>query len=245
MPWHGLTRLVALNLAADGVVMNRRVWLVIIVIVLMVAMGGFWQWLAMGDAITPEKLEQWLGETMSLRESWWAPPALMLTYMIGSLIMFPLTILVGATGLIFGPWWGLFYALSGTMVASTATWLLGRLLGRELLTRYGGDRIQRLADSVSRHGIRTMIVFNLLPLAPFTFTNMIAGACRMPYGIYMLGSVIGIVPGLAAVTIAGSRLGELIRSRSLDDLIWLIAAVVGVIVLGLVFRWISRRRQQT
>ncbi|WP_456269512.1 TVP38/TMEM64 family protein [Kushneria sp. AK178] len=224
--------------------MTRRVWLVIFVIVLMGALAGFWQWLAMGDAITPEKLEQWLGETMRLRESWWAPPALMMTYMIGSLVMFPLTILVGATGLIYGPWWGLAWALSGTMVASTATWLLGRVLGRELLTRYGGDRIHRLADSVSRHGIRTMVVFNLLPLAPFTFTNMIAGACRMPYGFYMIGSVIGIVPGLAAVTVAGSRLGELIRSRSLDNLVWLVAAVAGVVALGLFFRWVSRYRQR-
>lgn len=37
--------------------MTRRVWLVIFVIALMGAMAGFWQWLAMGDAITPDSAQ--------------------------------------------------------------------------------------------------------------------------------------------------------------------------------------------
>ncbi|MFC0269731.1 TVP38/TMEM64 family protein [Kushneria aurantia] len=224
--------------------MNRRLWLVIIVITLMAALGGFWQWLVMGDSLNAEKLEQLLSETISLRHTWWAPPLLMVIYPVGSLVLFPLTILVGATGLIFGPWWGLFYAVAGTMVASSATWLLGRMLGRDLLEKYGGERIRKLADSISRYGIRTMILFNLLPLAPFTFTNMIAGAARMPYATYMIGSLIGILPGLAAVTIAGSRLGELLRSRSMGDLLWLGVAIAAVIGLAALTRWIMSRRQR-
>lgn len=224
--------------------MTRRLWPIVLIIALMAALGGFWQWLAMGDALTAERLEELLGETLSLRHVWWAPPVLMLTYLLGSLVMFPLTVLVGATGLIFGPWWGLFYALTGTMMASSGTWLLGRALGRDLLEKYGGARIRKLAGSISRHGIRTMILFNLLPLAPFTFTNMIAGACRMPYPIYMIGSVIGILPGLAAVTVAGSQLGELLQTRSLDNLLWLGVAVAAVVALAALLRWMSTRRQR-
>ncbi|MDZ7809559.1 MAG: hypothetical protein U5L11_04595 [Arhodomonas sp.] len=38
-----------------------------------------------------------------------------------------------------------------------------------------------------------MIVVSLLPLAPFTVTNLVAGAFHLRFRDYMLGTLIGIL----------------------------------------------------
>lgn len=223
--------------------MPKRLWLLILIVVVMAVLGGLWQWLAMGETLTPETLQGVLADTMYLRDTVWAPLVLLAIYAVASVIVFPLTILVGATGLIFGPWLGLAYGLAGTMLASATTYWLGRQLGRDTLERYGGQRINKLAKALADRGIRTMIVFNLLPLAPFTFTNMIAGACHLRFRDYMIGSVIGILPGLAAVTVAGSQLGSLLKANSLSNVLIAVGAlaVAAVVLLGL--RYMAQRRQ--
>ncbi|MCM2129952.1 TVP38/TMEM64 family protein [Larsenimonas rhizosphaerae] len=223
--------------------MPRRLWLIIGLLALLLALGGLWQWLAMGDVLTPGNLRQLLASTLVLRETIWAPLALMALYVVASLVVFPLTVLVGATGLIFGSWWGLAYALAGTMLASAVTYYAGRRLGRDALISHGGERVNKLANGLANRGIRTMIVFNLLPLAPFTLTNMLAGACRLRFGAYMIGSFIGIVPGLAAVTIAGSQLGSLIHSNSRDGLWISIAVIAMAVALLALLGHLARRRQ--
>ncbi|MCM5705417.1 TVP38/TMEM64 family protein [Larsenimonas salina] len=223
--------------------MPRRLWLLITLIALLVGLCGLWQWLAMGDVLTVPNLRELLASGIGLRDAGWAPFALMGIFVVASLLVFPLTLLVGATGLIFGSWLGLAYALTGTMLASAATYYVGRKLGRDALVRYGGSRINALADGLADRGIRTMIVFNLLPLAPFTFTNMIAGACRLRFSAYMLGSFIGILPGLAAVTIAGSQLGELLNAPNLDGLWLTLGIIAAALAILLTLRQMAKRRQ--
>ncbi|RKR06838.1 putative membrane protein YdjX (TVP38/TMEM64 family) [Kushneria sinocarnis] len=222
--------------------MSRRLWLLITIVVLMIALGCLWQWLTMGDTVTPEAMERLLADTMQMREAVWAPVVLLAIYPIAAVIVFPLTVLVGATGLIFGPWWGTGYALAGTMCSSIATYWLGRALGRDVLARYGSERIHGMADALARHGIRTMIIFNLLPLAPFTFTNMVAGACRLRFSEYLLGSIIGIAPGLIAVTVAGSQLGVLLQNHHLGDTGLAIGALIAAVAVLLLLRHLARRR---
>ncbi|WP_106477673.1 TVP38/TMEM64 family protein [Phytohalomonas tamaricis] len=223
--------------------MPRRLWLLVLIVVVMAVLGGVWQWLAMGDNLTPETLQNVLAETMYLRNTVWAPMVLMVIYVVASIVVFPLTILVGTTGLIFGPWLGLAYGLTGTMLASMSTYWLGRKLGRDTLVRYGGQRINKLADALANRGIRTMIVFNLLPLAPFTFTNMIAGACHLRFRAYMIGSFIGILPGLAAVTVAGSQLGSLLQTSSLSNVLLAAGAVAVAAAVLLTLRHLAQRRE--
>ena len=60
--------------------MPRRLWLIIGLLALLLAMAGLWQWLAMGDVLTPRNLRQLLASTLVLRETFWAPLALMALY---------------------------------------------------------------------------------------------------------------------------------------------------------------------
>ena len=108
--------------------------------------------------------------------------------------------------------------------------------------RYGGRHLRGLSGYLSGRGIRTMTVINLLPLAPFTLTNMLAGAFHLNFRDYMIGSTLGIVPGLAAVILLGSQLGALFTAASPQELI--IAGLGLVAGIGLLFvlkRYAARR----
>lgn len=138
-------------------------------------------------------------------------------------------LLVVVTGLLFGPLWGLAYATLGTLTSSVVSYWVGHWLGREALMRYGGRHLRGLSGYLSQRGIRTMTVINLLPLAPFTLTNMLAGAFHLKFRDYMIGSTLGIVPGLAAVILLGSQLGAAFTAASAKELI---LAGVGLTIGG-------------
>lgn len=146
--------------------MSRSLGLLTAVLTLLIALGLLWQWLAMQDLLTVDSLMALAKGSVAWRDAPWAVLVVMAIYAGASLVMFPLSLLVALTGLLFGPWWGFGYALAGTLSASVLTWWVGRKLGRDALLRYGGQRLKGLSRYLSGRGIRTMTVVNLLPLAP-------------------------------------------------------------------------------
>lgn len=224
--------------------MTRRWMIPAVILLTLTVLGVMWQWLAMHDVLTVDALLALAKGSLAWRDEPWAVLVVMMVYAGLSLVMFPLSLLVAATGLIFGPWWGFSYALAGTLSASVLNWWVGRRIGRDALLRYGGKRLHGLSRYLSGRGIRTMTVVNLLPLAPFTLTNMMAGAFRLPFRDYMLGSIIGIVPGLAGVTLLGSQLGQLITADSKTDIFYALGGLVaGIAVLVALKLWADRRKR--
>ena len=209
--------------------------------VILLALGLLWQWLAIEQVLTVDNLRVWFASVAAWRDDPWLVPAIMAAYAAALLMMFPLTLMVVLTALLFGPIWGFFYATLGTLTSSVVSYWVGRRLGREAVVVYGGRRLQRLSRLFIRRGIFTMTWINLLPLAPFTVTNMLAGAFHLRFRDYMIGSTLGIVPGLAAVTLLGSQLGTLIFAASREELFWSLAGLAAAIGLLLGLRSYGRR----
>ncbi|WP_136253331.1 TVP38/TMEM64 family protein [Onishia niordana] len=225
--------------------MPRPLLILLLLLVALLAMGGLWQWLAMHDILTVARLQAIAAGSVAWTQSPWAILLVLAVYAGASLIMFPLSLLVAVTGLLFGPWWGFGYALAGTLAASILTYGVGRRLGREALMRYGGRHLKGLSRYLAGRGIRTMTVVNLLPLAPFTLTNMMAGAFHLRFRDYLIGSIIGIVPGLAGVTLLGSQLGQLVTADNKGELAMALGGIIlGVLVLVGLKRYAARRQQR-
>ena len=224
--------------------MPRPLLLPLIALILLAGLGVGWQWLASEELLTVATLQRLVQGSLAWRDAPWAVLVVMAVYAGASLVMFPLSLLVALTGLLFGPWWGFAYALAGTLGASVLTWWVGRRLGREALMRHGGRHLRGLSRYLSGRGIRTMTLVNLLPLAPFTLTNMMAGAFRLRFRDYMIGSLLGIVPGLAGVTLLGSQLGQLATAESRGELLWAAGGLLaGVALLAGLKAWSDRRRR--
>ena len=73
-----------------------------------------------------------------LRSTWWAPAALILSYLVLCPLGVPASPMMIAGGMVFGPVWGSVYNVTGTFLGGTATYFLGRGLGRGTASAWGG-----------------------------------------------------------------------------------------------------------
>ncbi|WP_252107222.1 MULTISPECIES: VTT domain-containing protein [unclassified Halomonas] len=206
-------------------------------VALLVTLAFGWRWLQHSGYMSAQGLNDAIEYVSRWRDAPWMFAAVLVVYNATLLVMFPLTLLVVATGLLFGPAWGLFYATIGTLSFSVLSYWIGHWLGRDALMDYGGRHLRGLSGYLSKRGIRTMIVINVLPLAPFPLTNMLAGAFHLRFRDYMIGSTIGIVPGLAAVILLGSQLGALLTAASKRE----VAFALGGLALGAVLLYALKR----
>ncbi|WP_104204683.1 TVP38/TMEM64 family protein [Billgrantia saliphila] len=225
--------------------MPRSVLLALASLAVLVPLGLLWQWLAANDLLDANTLLALMQGSLAWRDTPWAGAVVVSAYLVASLTMFPLSVLVVLTGLLFGPVWGFIYSFIGTLAGSVVTFWLGRRLGRDALLRHGGTRLHGLSRYLAGRGIRTMTLVSLLPLAPFTLTNMMAGAFHIRFRDYMLGTIIGLTPGLAGIILLGSQLGTLLTAEDRHELAWAAGGIVaGLALLYGIKRWADRRRQR-
>jgi phospholipase D1/2 len=88
----------------------------------------------------------------------------------------------------------------------------------------------------------------LMPVAPFTLVNLVAGAIRIPLLDYMVGTALGLAPGLVLMTALGDRLLRILTEPSLNDIIGFVVVLIawGGLSFGLqtLIKWIRRRMAQ-
>lgn len=200
-------------------------------IAVLIVLAILWRYLVSTGILTVDRLVSWVSRLDAVRTSHWVIPGIAVVYVISLLLAFPLTVLVVLTGIVFGPWWGLLYAAVGTLSSSVVTFWIGHFIGREALERHGGRHLNAMSSYMGQRGIRTMVLINLLPLAPFTFTNLMAGAFNMHFGRYLLGSTIGILPGLTFVTVLGGQASRIVRAENREEFLLAIAIFVIVAIM--------------
>lgn len=221
--------------------MGYRKHIAVLLLLGVALLGIVWRWLSLEGWLSTEMLAQQLSAVREWHGNPLLIPGVMMFFSVLLLTLFPLTILVALCGLLFGPQWGLFYATLGTLSSSVVSYFVGRGLGQNWLHRHGGRRLRIASRYLGERGIRTMTVINLLPLAPFTVTNMLAGASHIRFRDYLIGSTLGIVPGLAVVTLLGSQIGALLTATDKQDIA---LALGGVALCLLAWRLIRSRSKR-
>ncbi|MBR7985810.1 VTT domain-containing protein [Burkholderia cenocepacia] len=163
-----------------------------------------------------------------------APVLLLAAYVVAATCAVPITLLIAATGLVFGAWPGFAYAGVGSMAAAAATYALGRWLGRDAVRRLAGPRANRLSEHIGRRGVVAMAVLRLLPIAPFTVVNLVAGASHIGLRDYLIGTALGMLPGIVLTVTFAHQLTAALSHPGPGAFAWLAAiglALVGVSIL--------------
>jgi uncharacterized membrane protein YdjX (TVP38/TMEM64 family) len=219
---------------------RSHVALIVTLLVAILALAMAWRWSPLKEWVNVETLTA-LG--VELRQSPGAPFLALGTFVVAGLVAFPLTVLIIVCGLVFGPWQGFLYSLVGALLSATLTFSLGHFLGRNTVRRFAGRKLGELNRRLARRGLMTIIIVRIIPLAPFTVINMVAGASRIRFRDFVLGSAIGLLPGITGMSIFTDRLAAAIEKPSIFAFA-VLAAVVGVLIVsgwGL-WRWEDRRR---
>jgi uncharacterized membrane protein YdjX (TVP38/TMEM64 family) len=130
-----------------------------------------------------------------------ALPAVILAFAALAFLGVPQVVLIAAAVAAFGPWTGLAYSWTGTMVSALMGFVLGRTIGTRLIEGWPGA--QRFADLIGRNGFMASLVVRLAPFAPFVLVNITAGVTSMSILAFASGTAIGILPKIAVIAFAG------------------------------------------
>lgn len=178
-----------------------------------------------------------------LREVPLTPLWVMLAFVLGGLLMVPVTLLIAATGIVFGIFPGAWYAMAGALLSAAAGYFAGMMLGRDAVRRLMGARIGRLSVRIARRGVIAMIIIRTLPLAPYGVVNIVAGASHIRWRDYLTGTAIGMLPGIFLTTAFADHLVMAIRQPSAQTLGVLVIIVLLLTGLAIATGKMIRRQR--
>jgi phospholipase D1/2 len=215
-------------------------WKAISVFLLLLALPLVWRWTPLYDWFNLRTVLLW-------QESVKNHPAALLyvigIYLTGSLCFFPITILNLATVFAFGSLWGNIYALIGWMASSSEGYVIGRLIGKDILHKLIGRRLAPMVDGAERHGFLTVLAMRVFPVGPFTLVNLFIGASGIRFSHFFWASVIGRLPGIVVLTLFGFQLEYALREPGMTSFALLVFVLIAapLLVANLVRRFTHRR----
>jgi phosphatidylserine/phosphatidylglycerophosphate/cardiolipin synthase-like enzyme/uncharacterized membrane protein YdjX (TVP38/TMEM64 family) len=208
------------------------------VLAALLGLAAVWRFTALGDWIAPNELS---ARIVELRGSALAPLVVVVGYAVLGLCMVPLNALILATVMAFGPVLGPTYALLGGVASSGVGYGIGRTLSRRFLRRFARGRIRELSKSLARRGVLAVVTARIVPVAPFTLVNLAAGASRLRARSFFVGSALGMLPGIALLTVVGRQIMAALNGETLADAALPIA--IGLLILAAA-AWIGTSLQR-
>jgi uncharacterized membrane protein YdjX (TVP38/TMEM64 family) len=203
-------------------------------------MAAAWRWTPLSEWLDVERLSaavQWMEQTR-------VTPLLVLgAFVLGGFMVIPLTLMIVATVIVFGPWTGLLYSLVGAELSAVLTFAVGHWLGRDTVSRIAGSQINSVARALSERGLLTVITLRIVPVAPFTVINVIAGVSRIRFRDFALGSLIGLLPGVLGIAFLADSIVASLEEPSANSLLWLLAVIAAVAGMLIGLRHILSRRR--
>lgn len=159
-----------------------------------------------------------------------APAYVILGFVVSGLVAFPVMIAIAVTAVTFGAWLGLAYAATGALASALVTYGVGALVGAGLIESLLGRRFTRISRRIKDKGILAVAAIRMVPIAPFTVINLLAGASRIRLRDYTIGTMLGLTPGLLVIAPLGRQAYEVLTDPSIEDTLML---------LGLALVWLT------
>jgi uncharacterized membrane protein YdjX (TVP38/TMEM64 family) len=219
---------------------QRFLWVVGAVAVLG-ALSLAWRYTLLVDWLSPQSLVAWRAELVGHP---WAPLVAMAAFPIGSLLVLPVTALIVAAAFLFGPLEGFAYSVVGVAIAASLNFAIGALFGRGFVRRVAGPRVNGVSRRLAREGVLAMAALRLVPVAPFTVVNLVAGASHIGFRDYLFGTLLGMAPGMGALSWFSGGARRLVTGPSPEEIaIYLsgLGVLLGAVVALRV--WLRSRAQ--
>jgi phospholipase D1/2 len=214
---------------------RRQILLSVTVLVILFAAAGAWKWTPLADQIDIRKITAWV---FSLRDNSARPFIILGAYLAGSLLLVPITVLILATALVFGPLLGSTYSFAGCVLGASVTYAVGYFLGRDFVQQVIGSKWRRVEQKIGEAGIIGVVTSRLLPVAPFTIVNIISGAFQVRFWDYIVGTLLGMAPGVIIINLFAHQFESAIRNPGLGSYT-VVIALVAITVLGTL--WLRRK----
>src|SRR5579883_2601660 len=120
-------------------------------------------------------------------------------------------------GFLFGPYLGLAYAVIGATIGAAVVFLAARTALGEMLHRRAGPFLHRMEAGFQENALSYLLVLRLIPLFPFWLVNLVPAFLGVTLRTYVLGTMIGIVPGTVVYALVGNGIGEVVEAGRMPD----------------------------
>ncbi len=188
------------------------------------------------DRIDQEAIAAWFGQTEDLS---WMHAVYLTGFILLAVLGLPLTALIGGTGIIFGPLWGSLIAYGGSIASAVLSYFIGEITGKDFVRSFAGKKVNSISRQLSKRGMWTILFVRVVPVAPFAVINLLAGASHIRQRDYILGTMIGMMPGVLVLTTFFGQLIEVIREASTLNILILAGLLILVLaVIGLALKYL-------
>ncbi len=226
-------------------------WLAITLFLILAILATWWllkdngQWLFAGLGL----LEQWVEQAP-------AKTALVFVLMLAistALTLPTVTVMTVAGGFLFGTLAGAILSITGALGGAAITVLMVRRMTGEAVRNYASSgRLAGLVRLLERDAFYYLMVFRIIPIAPFFVLNAAAGLIRISLLRFVVATALGLIPILTIFSSVGAGLDTLIEAQDVGLGVFLqpsilgpLLALLGLIVLSAVTRqWMKRRRER-
>jgi len=216
---------------------------IVSIAVALLGLAMAWSYTSLSDFADAGRLSTLLS---AYAQSVWGPPFAIAAFVVGGLVVFPVLVLIAATAAALGPWLGFVSAMAGVLLSALILFAIGRVLGRERLQRLLGRRAARIQERVVGKGILAVVVIRMIPIAPFSVVNVVAGASILPLRDFMAGTLLGMTPGILTMAVLGAQIADLARNASWTNVVLLALAFLGWLAIcagaQFVATWLAGRR---
>ena len=155
--------------------------------------------LALAWAFTPLREMLDVGRTVGYLRAQGAaigPVLGLVGFVLASMLAVPLTFLTLVTVVAYEPWQAYWCCVLGACIGGALSHQLGAFLGAEFVRRLASESVARVSQRLGDRGLLAVIVIRLLPVASFAIVNMLIGASHIRLHHLLLGTLIGISPGV-------------------------------------------------
>jgi uncharacterized membrane protein YdjX (TVP38/TMEM64 family)/phosphatidylserine/phosphatidylglycerophosphate/cardiolipin synthase-like enzyme len=201
--------------------------------VVVIALMLIWRLTPLSTLANPQGIEEWLA---GIAEMPAAPLIVLAAFIIGGLVVFPVLLLIAATAVTFGPWLGFALAGIGAIASAVVTYGVGAAIGRQAMENMLGPRLNRVRRAIVKRGVLAVAAVRLVPIAPFTVVNLVAGASKIRFADYVLGTVIGMAPGLILMSALGYQIWSIIAEPTTTNILLFILAVLAWLAVSMGFQ---------
>jgi len=220
----------------------RPLLLRFLVLVAIVVTGfAVMRWTPLSQYLTVERASALLGQ---LRQTWWAPLALIGTYIVLCPLFVPASPMMLAGGIVFGPVWGTIYNVTGTFLGGSLSYFLGRFLGRDFVRHVLGHRLKKVEQRIARRGFWSLVGIRFLPV-PYPLVNYTAALAGVRPGLFLPTTAIGLIPGNIVFSYFASLIPRAATGNRSGIIFQFVCATAGLILLTVIPQiWAARKRRE-
>lgn len=134
---------------------------------------------------------------------WWAPVVAFILYIVATLLLMPSSAANLIAGMAFGFTGGSILAITASIAASIIGFASSRVFPPPVAVRQEG-MIGKTKDLVETYPKSAVFLCRAAGVFPFGISSYAFGATRVTWGSYLLGTILGVVPGTLANVAVGA-----------------------------------------